>query len=90
MIGFYDFVPQLKERGGFFKLPVAEQLAEPLKRANEWIEAKSVNVVNIETVVLPNIYNPGEEGSGDTALMTSGDFATCWYQFVRVWYRAAS
>lgn len=88
MIGFYDFAPRITDVGGFFKLPVAEQLAEPLKRASEWVDEHSVEVMNIETVLLPNIHSPGEEGSGDPILMTSGDFATAWYQIVRVWYRS--
>ena len=88
MYGFYDFVPVVKEKAGFFKMPLMEQLAEPLERANAWIKEHKVNVVNIETVVLPNIHSPHEEGSTDPCLVTSGEFQTAWYQFVRVWYKS--
>lgn len=88
MIGFQDFVPQVKESGAIFKRAVMEELNEPLKRANEWIIAHELDVINIETVVLPNIHSPHEEGSTDTELVTIGKFSTNWYQIIRVWYRA--
>jgi hypothetical protein len=53
---------------------------------NAWLEQERVEIVNIETVVLPNLWR--EEGSEDPALRTSGDFVSSWHQFIRVWYRA--
>ena len=88
MIGFKDFVPGMKDRGGLFRRPEMEQLSESIREANEWISQNDVEVINIETVVLPNMYCPGEEGSTDVQLSTSGDMGSSWYQFVRVWYRA--
>lgn len=90
MIKFQDFVPEIKDEGGFFKSATFEQLSEPLGRANEWIANNDVEVINVETVTLPNIFNPGEEGSTDTNLRSSGEFGTYWHQFIRVWYQASS
>ena len=88
MIWFRDFVPQIIQQPGFFQPGEYESLDEALTLANEWIEATGVEVVNVETVVLPNIWSQYEEGSTDTALPTSGEMASHWHQFVRVWYRA--
>jgi len=48
MIAFEDFVP---EKGGFFHRPTVKQVAEPLQRANEWIERNGIDVINVETLV---------------------------------------
>jgi len=86
MIEFKDFVPEMKDKGGLFRQPGMEELAEALEKANEWIAANNVDIVNVETVALPNIHNPGEEGSTDTRLYDTGNMTT-WHQFIRVWYR---
>ena len=51
MIGFQDFAPVVSDQGGFLRMPVVEQLSEPMKRANDWIKNQSVDVLNVETVV---------------------------------------
>lgn len=88
MINFKDFNPEIKEKGGFFKMPAFEQLSDSLSKANQWIAEEQVEVVNIETVVLPNIYDAGEEGTSDVQLRTSGDSSAYWHQFIRVWYKS--
>ncbi len=82
---FKDFVPEIKDGGGFFKSATVEQLSEPLDRVNSWVSQEKIDVINIETVALPNIHQ--EEGSSDTQLRASGDYSTYWYQFIRVWYK---
>ena len=82
---FKDFVPSVKDPGGFFKPATHEDLAETLARANAWIDQKGIDVINVETVVLPNMRI--EEGPEDTELRTSGDMSSYWYQFIRVWFR---
>ncbi|HEV7280139.1 MAG TPA: hypothetical protein VGN57_08005 [Pirellulaceae bacterium] len=90
MIWFRDFVPQILQQPGFFEPGRYQSFEEALDLANQWIEATGVEVVNVETVVLPNIWSQYEEGSTDTALPTSGEMASEWHQFIRVWYRADS
>ena len=89
MILFRDFVPEFKDKGGFFRKPVLEQLSESLQEANGWIAKHAIDVINIETVVLPNIHSPDEEGTSDVRLRTSGEVSAYWHQFIRVWYRSA-
>ena len=85
MIGFQDFVPEYKkDKGGFFGLgPKSEQLSETLQRINNWITAENVDVVSIETVVIP----PGKNDSTDDLAHTVEFFGSVRIQFLRVWYR---
>lgn len=61
-----------------------EGVSEVLPELNLWIAKHAVDVVNVETVLLPNV-NSGA-GSNDASLRSSGDFNN-WLQVVRVWYR---
>ena len=83
-VAFRDFAPAI-EKKGFFRNQY-ESLRDCLRRANEWIDAEDPDVINIETVVLPNLWN--EEGPEDPEITTSGDMMSSWHQFVRVWYRS--
>ena len=49
--------------------------------ANEWIEAESIDVLNIETIVLPVGPNDETESPNITGVPVS------LRQFIRVWYR---
>jgi len=86
-IEFEDFVPSIQKRGFFSR--EFEAFRECLERANRWVEENGIDVMNIETVILPNIWSPGEEGSEDPELRTSGDMISQWYQCIRIWYHAA-
>ena len=85
MLAFRDFAPQVLKEGGWFTPAAFENFDAAVKAANAWIGDESIDVVNVETVVLPNIYAPFEEGTQDPELSHT-NYAR-WYQFVRVWYR---
>ncbi|GHB98522.1 hypothetical protein [Cerasicoccus arenae] len=87
MIRYQDFAPEKTAAGGFFKMPTFESLDECVAQANRWIEDNQLELINVETVVLPNMHISGEEGTSDVSLHTSGDMMSNWHQFVRVWYR---
>ncbi len=84
-ISFKDFAPQITKKG-FFTTEM-ESFQQALDAANAWIGEHSVEVINIETVVLPEIWR--EDGTTDTSLTTSGEMMSSWHQFIRVWYRLA-
>ncbi|MFY0598081.1 MAG: hypothetical protein JXR03_00320 [Cyclobacteriaceae bacterium] len=87
-ISVKDFVPE-KSKGGMFKSGKVEHFDEVTAKLNQWIhENRDIEVLNIETVVLPNIHDSNEEGSQDTELWTGGESSSQWYQLLRVWYRA--
>ncbi len=85
-VNFRDFVPEVLDAGGIFTKATYEGLAELRKRMNQWIEGNGIKVLNVETILMPNLNSPREEGSEDAAVWSSGDFATTWNQFIRVWY----
>jgi hypothetical protein len=91
MIAYRDFVPQQTEpRRLAFLGPTAgsyESLAMALAAANEWLAQDRVQVLNVETVVLPNVWEREEEGTADLALRTRGDVSSYWHQFIRIWYQ---
>lgn len=87
MIQFRDFVPRMLAAPAFFKVGEYESFEAAVAAANQWIEEQRIDLVNIETVVLPNIWSRYEEGSTDGSLGISGDSPSFWHQIVRVWYR---
>jgi hypothetical protein len=89
MIQFHDFVPEMLTPPGFLTMATHETMQTALDRANAWIKENGIRVINIETVVLPNIWSRYEEGSRDPALGTSGESPSQWHQVVRVWYEAS-
>ena len=87
MIGFADFVPAKTSEGGFFVSAEFAPVQEAVDRANKWITENNVQVMNVETVVLPNMLDAGETGPQDAHLHVSGEMRHEVYQFVRVWYK---
>jgi hypothetical protein len=87
MIQFRDFVPEMLSAPGLFKVGEYESMEAALAAANSWISEHGIKIVNVETVVLPNIWSRYEEGTTDVALGTSGEMPSHWHQFVRVWYQ---
>jgi len=86
MIGFADFVPTVVQAGGFLRPEERAPVQEAVDRANQWIAEHHVQVLNVETVVMPNLFAPGERGPQDASVGVLGDYPQRWYQFIRVWY----
>ncbi|MEQ9424590.1 MAG: hypothetical protein RJQ09_09245 [Cyclobacteriaceae bacterium] len=87
MVNFKDFVPERIKKGGFLSDAKYQQLEDKVQEANKWVEANGYTIINVETVVLPNIWETHEEGSVDVDISTSGTNASSWHQFIRVWYK---
>jgi hypothetical protein len=89
-IAFKDFVPRQEGTKpallGLVQAAVYADLEEALSRANAWVARTGVDVINVETVILPNVRET------DASALTTNrhDFADCWRQFLRVWYRDPS
>ncbi|MEZ6093932.1 MAG: hypothetical protein R3C03_06795 [Pirellulaceae bacterium] len=86
MLRYIDFVPDEKTPPGLFHPGEHETFDHAVERANAWLATHKVKLINLETVVLPNIWSRWEEGSKDASLGTSGDMPSRWHQFVRLWY----
>ncbi|MDG2470183.1 MAG: hypothetical protein P8M80_12955 [Pirellulaceae bacterium] len=87
MLKFKDFVPQMTEQPGWLREGTYESFDLAVDAANIWITESHIEVINIETVVLPNLWSRFEEGSTDSSIGTSGDSPSRWNQFLRCWYR---
>ncbi len=86
MLCHRDFIPKMTKPAAFLSPAEHESFDAALAEANRWIKESGVRVINIETVVLPNIFSRYEEGSRDGSLGTSGESPSFWHQFIRVWY----
>ncbi|SNT15137.1 hypothetical protein SAMN05421640_2532 [Ekhidna lutea] len=87
MIQHIDFAPKVTKKGGLFKSAQIESFHSLMDAMNEWISSNPIELVNVETVLLPNIYDSDEEGSEDTMLGTGRESSSHWYQLIRVWYK---
>jgi len=81
-VAFKDFFPQVT-RSGFLSSEY-ESFVQVVNRANDWMAGSGVRVLNVETVVLPNV-STGDEAQ-QTNIRTSGEMSSYWRQFLRVWY----
>ncbi len=81
-IGYKDFFPEVLKRGLFST--EQETVSATVDRANAWIAEAGVRVINVETVVLPNVENA--EDASEVGIRTSGELSSYWYQVVRVWF----
>jgi hypothetical protein len=90
MLRYQDFVPKVVKPAAFLSPAEHESFDAALVAANRWIKENEIHVVNVETVVLPNIWSRYEEGSRDSSLGTSGESPSFWHQFIRVWYEVGA
>ncbi|OYV04893.1 MAG: hypothetical protein CFE26_14465 [Verrucomicrobiales bacterium VVV1] len=81
-LGYKDFFPILLESGVFKRK--FEDLATTLGRANKWLATSGLKIVNVETLLLPNVSL--EAGASITCLYTGGETSSSWIQVIRVWY----
>lgn len=88
MLQYKDFVPDQIMAPGVFKPGEHESFDAAVHAANDWIEQSSIKLIQLETVVLPNIWSKWEEGSSDASIGTSGEAPSRWHQFLRCWYQA--
>ena len=89
-----DFAPRITERGPFGGASEYESFSEIVSAVNQWIASRTLQVINVETVVLPDRIEGTSDG--DYGLTTSNSFHPVmisqgvtinYFQCVRVWYR---
>jgi hypothetical protein len=94
MIQCKDFAPRITERGLFGGASNYESFSEVVSTANKWIESTTIQVINVETVVLPDriegtsddVYGLTVSNSFHPVMISQGVTINC-FQCVRVWYR---
>ena len=82
---YIDFAPVFAQRQliGITVDVEYESLQDTVIRANDWITRAGVQVMNIETVLLPAPLNQPDYQTGANGFR--GDVVR-WVQIVRVWY----
>lgn len=83
------------DRGPFGGVVAVEPFSKVVSTANQWIETASIQVMNVETIVLPSssigktIVPPSDSLDTGDGMYKAGtnDGYVNWYQCVRVWYR---
>jgi hypothetical protein len=83
MIDQKDFIPKTLSKHWFKGIQV-DSFDAAIAAANDWIEQESVDVVNIETIILP-VGSDDETELPLTVVPSSIGFSL--RQFIRVWYR---
>ena len=94
MIKCEDFAPRITERGSFGGPSEYESFSEVVSAVNQWIEHTTIQVINVETVVLPDrVEGTSDDAYGVTlsngfypVVISQGLTINC-FQCVRVWYK---
>lgn len=94
MIKWKDFAPRITERGPFGGPAEYESFSEVVSAVNQWIDMTTIQVINVETVVLPESLTSTSDGVYAVTVsngvypvtVSSGVTVNC-FQCVRVWYR---
>jgi hypothetical protein len=84
---FRDFVPVMLDPGGIVTAPRFKPFESAVRAANEWLQKSGVTVVNVETLLLPNLTLLSDNAPSGVAYLRGSEHAY-WYQVVRVWYDA--
>ncbi len=93
MLRFKDFIPQLIKKGGFFSNDSYEKTEQCLQRMNYWIEDHQINLLKVETLLLPDYYGEGYSRYSKStdqvfyqSVGGSSSYKSSWHQVFRVWY----
>jgi hypothetical protein len=94
MIQYKDFAPRITKRGPFGGPSEYELFSEVVSKVNQWIASTTIQVINVETVVLPDSLKSTSDGvygvtvsNGVYPVMISQGVTVNCFQCVRVWYR---
>ncbi len=87
MIHYRDFAPR-RTPGGLLRSDHYESFDTAVTAANAWISESKVELISLETVVLPNLWSRNEVGTTDASVETQQAMTAVneWNQFLRVWY----
>lgn len=94
MISCKDFAPRITKRRTFDGTAEYESFSEVVSAVNQWSENRTIQVINVETVVLPDSLESTSDGvygvavsHGVYPVMASQGLTINCFQCVRVWHR---
>jgi hypothetical protein len=86
MVDYRDFIPRQTDGPGLFSAATYESFDAALLAANAFIDDNPVKVLNVETVVLPNLWEAYEAGTTVPSITTVRDRSATRHQFIRIWH----
>jgi hypothetical protein len=89
MLAFRDFAPRsLSPPSWSNGAGEWEVLTDALEAANEWVRSQKIDVINVETVVMPcHVDTPAFAETTAPASWINGGHWHVHRQFIRVWHR---
>ena len=82
-IRFKDFVPEVTSMG-IFRNPTAPSLKEITEDVNSWVEKTNTKIINIETVIVPNLNIKDYQSQSISSTVNGSAYHL---QIIRVWYK---
>lgn len=87
MIKYEDFSPQITERGLLGNPKKAQTLQGTIDTVNQWIADNAIEIINIETVMIPfSIYGKSPTSYHRRKYQIIEGRAD-WHQIIRVWHK---
>ncbi len=75
MIKYQDFGPRITKGGTFLGPAKYESFSDVVSVANQWIENNTIQVMNVETVVLPDSLESTSDGVYGVAILQRRRYA---------------
>ncbi len=89
MFAYKDFNPAVVTKGGSWRSHKVGPLDDVVVEARQWATEKAIEVISIETILLPLTARDPRESYGDSALSVELGTAQ-WTQIIRLWYRSSN
>ncbi|HYF62678.1 MAG TPA: hypothetical protein VD886_07675 [Herpetosiphonaceae bacterium] len=83
MLTFKDFMPEVQKKILGFPTDY-ESIHEVLTRVKRWIEREQIQIINVETLLLPSMPSGADEAA--PARMTAASNSMGTFQVIRVWH----
>ncbi len=90
MIKFKDFMPNVTEKNFAGLTTRSDSLFVTMKRVNHWIDSNSVEILNVETIMIPCGQKESSVVSDEGLYATTAYLGHMRSQGVRVWYQEAA
>lgn len=86
MFTYKDFTPIVVAKGGSLRDHKIGSLDDVVVEARQWATEQAVEVINIETVLLPLTARDPRKSFGESTISVTLGTAQ-WTQIIRLWYR---
>ena len=85
MIKYKDFSPEITRANILGAVKESDSFELVVKQVNIWVGSNPIKVINIETILFPNLHLQPKMADLENGVMTVGQGHNI-FQCVRVWY----